>query len=224
MTMTSMQTHAIDDGDLRSDVEDELDWDPAVPTSIGVSVTDHAVTLSGTVHTLAHRLAAVKAARRVKGVHALIDEIVVVPASRKGSTDQDIGLAVERLLETLSSVPAGVKATVRDGLVVLTGTAEHQYQKTAALRAVRDVKGVTWVQNDIVVKSQPSENVVRSKIVAAMHRTADLDSKDIHVVAAGHEVWLTGHTRSFAARTQAESAAWSSPGVELVHNTITIGA
>ena len=104
-----------------------------------------------------------------------------------------------------------------------TGTVEHFYQKAAAQRTVRDLKGVTWVQNDIVVKAQATENVVRSKIVSALHRNADLDSKDIHVVAAGHEVWLTGHTRSLAARGQAEAAAWSAPGVEWVHDNIIIG-
>lgn len=223
MTITSMPTKTIADHDLRSDVEDELEWDPAVPsTSIGVSVTDHTVTLAGTVHTLAHRLAAVKAARRVKGVHAIVDDIVVVPTDGHGNTDQEIAFAVERVLESSSTVPSGLKATVRDRVVSLTGSVEHQFQKNAAFRAVRDIRGVSWVQNDINVKAQAAENVVRSKIVAAMHRNADLDSKDIHVMATGHEVWLSGHTRSFAARTQAEAAAWAAPGVELVHNNIDV--
>ena len=42
--------------ELRHLVEEELIWDPAIPmASIGVSVTDHAVTLSGTVDHLARR-------------------------------------------------------------------------------------------------------------------------------------------------------------------------
>ena len=223
MTMTASAPNLIADGDLRSDVEDEMEWDPAVPsTSIGISVTDHAVTLAGTVHTLAHRRAAVKAARRVKGVRAIIDDIVVVPISSHGTSDQGIGLTIERILETSSIVPAGLKATVRDGLITLTGTVNYQFQKHSAFRAVRDIKGVSRVQNDIFVKAQASETVVRSKIVSAMHRNADWDSKDIHVVATGHEVWLSGLTRSFAARTQAVAAAWSAPGVEVVHDNIRI--
>ena len=223
MTMTAHAPNNIADSDLRSDVEDELEWDPAVPsTSIGTSVTDHTVTLAGTVHTLAHRLAAVKAARRVKGVHAIIDEIVVVPINGHGASDQDIALTIERILESSSIVPAGLKATVRDGRVTLTGSVDHQFQKNSAFHAVRDIKGVSWIQNDLVVKAQASENVVRSKIVSAMHRNADWDSRGIYVTAMGHEVWLSGHTRSFAARAQAEAAAWSAPGVANVHNSILI--
>ena len=223
MTMTEIAPTTIADSDLRSDVEDELEWDPAVPsTSIGISVTDHTVTLAGTVHTLAHRLAAVKAACRVKGVHSMIDDIVVLPINSHGGSDQDVALTIERILESSSTVPAGVKATVRDGVVTLTGSVDFQFQKSSAFRAVSDTKGVSWIQNHIVVKAAASEKVIRSRIVSAMHRNADSDSKGIYVVATGHEVWLSGHTRSFAARTQAVAAAWSAPGVEIVHNNIRI--
>ena len=64
MTVATDASETLADRDLRSDVEEELDWDPAVPsTNIGVSVTDHAVTLSGTVHTLSQRLAAIRPSR-----------------------------------------------------------------------------------------------------------------------------------------------------------------
>lgn len=219
----NLPARTIADSDLRSDVEDELEWDPAVPAaSIGVSVTDHTVTVSGTVHTLSHRLAAVQAVRRVKGVHAIVDDIVVVPPASHGSTDQEIALAVERILEHSSSVPNGIVATVRNGLVTLSGSVAFHYQRKAAYDAVRDVRGVTWVQNNIVVHPHASDDVVRSKIVAAMHRNADIDARDISVVASGHEVWLSGTTRSYAARAQAETAAWASPGVEHVHNNIRV--
>lgn len=223
MTMIASAPPTIADVDLRSDVEDELEWDPAVPsTSVGVSVTDHTVTIAGTVHTLAHRLAAVKAARRVKGVHAIVDEVVVVPMTGHGGTDQDVGLAVEHVLENSATVPDTVRAVVRSGVVKLSGTVDHQFQKNAAYRAVGDIKGVAWIENSILVKPQANSNVVRSRIVSAMHRNADWDSRDIHVMTVGHEVWLDGTTRSFAARSQAEAAAWSATGVELVHNNIHI--
>ena len=224
MTMTEIATNTIADSDLRSDIEDELEWDPAVPsTSIGISVTDHTVTLAGTVHTLAHRLAAVKAACRVKGVHSMIDDIVVLPINSHGGSDQDVALTIERILESSSTVPAGVKATVRDGVVTLTGSVDFQFQRYSAFRAVRDTKGVSWIHNNIVVKAAAaSEKVIRSNIVSAMHRNADSDSRGIYVAATGHEVWLSGFTRSFAARTQAVAAAWPAPGVEIVHNNIRI--
>jgi osmotically-inducible protein OsmY len=98
----------------------------------------------------------------------------------------------------------------------------HQFQKTEAYRVIRDIKGVLWVENDILVTPETSEPVVRTKIVAALHRNAELDSKNIHVATTDHEVWLSGHTRSHAAKAQAELAAWSAPGVAAVHNNIVV--
>jgi osmotically-inducible protein OsmY len=223
MTTTTLDSNTIADADLQADVEEELDWDPAVPSqSIGVSVTDHAVTLAGTVHALAHRLAAVKAARRVKGVHAIVDEIVVLPIGAHGSSDENIGLSVQGILESNATLPAGIRATVRNGVVTLTGTVDYQFQKINALRVIREVKGVARVQNDIEVKAKASEKVVRGRIVAAMHRNADLDARDIHVTTEGREVWLSGHVHSLAAKSQAEHAAWAAPGVQVVHNNIHV--
>lgn len=214
---------AVVDHDLRADIEDELEWDPAVPfTNIGVSVTDHAVTLSGTVHTLPERLAAVKAARRVNGVRAIVDEIVVQLEGGAGESDAAISARIEQALEHSASVPAGVRATVRSKVVTLTGEVEWRFQKQAAQRVVQDVKGVVWVQNDIVVKSLATAGAVRSKIVAAFHRNANLDAQDVHVAVDHGTIWLSGHVRSWAARQQAEAAAWSSPGVTAVHNDIVL--
>lgn len=221
---TETTTRNVDDAALRSDLEEELEWDPAVPHGdINVSVTDHVVTLSGTVPSLANRLAAVRASRRVAGVHAIIDEILVVPAESSETSDEAVRSAIEHLLDASSIVPRGVRATVRNGVVTLTGTVDHQYQKLAASRSARDTSGVRWVQNDLVVTPTASTKVVRSKIVAAMHRNADLDSRDVRVATEGNVVWLSGTTTSMTARSQAEMAAWSAPGVEEVHNEIRIG-
>jgi hypothetical protein len=69
-----------DDIDLRlmNVVLDELGWTSSIDSSaMRVSVTDGAVTLSAEVRTYPQKLVAVEAVRRVYGVIALIDEIVV---------------------------------------------------------------------------------------------------------------------------------------------------
>ena len=63
---------------LQTDVLDELAWDPQVDSSdIAVTVHDNIVTLAGHTATYMEKLAAEKAARRVKGVKAVVDDIDV---------------------------------------------------------------------------------------------------------------------------------------------------
>jgi len=57
---------------LQHEVMDELEWEPSVNVEhIGVTVRDGVVTLAGHVESLAEKLAAEKAALRVRGVRAL---------------------------------------------------------------------------------------------------------------------------------------------------------
>lgn len=73
---------------LQRDVLDELEYEPSVdPAQIGVTARDGIVTLSGTVKTHAEKCGTVRAAERVSGVQAVVDEIQVglavrVPAHR----------------------------------------------------------------------------------------------------------------------------------------------
>jgi osmotically-inducible protein OsmY len=56
------------DSELKSDVQAELLWDPLVPEAkVGVSVTEGVVTLTGHLDAYAEKVAARRAAERVKG-------------------------------------------------------------------------------------------------------------------------------------------------------------
>jgi hypothetical protein len=70
------------------------------------------------------------------------------------SNDGAVQMAVEKKLTddpTLS--PLGVTATVLDGKVTLTGTVKSEALKAQVERAIRSVKGVKQVDNQIVVMS-----------------------------------------------------------------------
>ncbi len=131
--MTSATNSGTDaDLDLQREVEQELSWDPSVtPASIGVSAHHHAITLSGTVGLYSDRLAAVRAAKRVRGVQTIADDIVVEPSGSTARTDHDIAEHIEHALRWSSFTPGTIKATVRDGVVTLDGTTEFNYQRTA---------------------------------------------------------------------------------------------
>lgn len=211
------------DTSLQELVEHELGWDPSVhPASVGVSVVDGAVTLSGTVDSLSNRLAAVRAAKRVKGVRAVADDLVVKIKEMAGHSDHDLTGRIEHMLEWNSQIPAGVKAIVRNGAVTLEGTVEWNFQRRAAQRAIEYISGVGEVTNNITLRHVETAHNIHTRINAALQRYADLESDGIEVTSAGGEVWLRGTVHSWTERDRAENAAWAGRGVTKVWDELVI--
>ncbi len=214
------------DEQIRDDVLDELEWDPAIPeaSQIGVAVDNGVVTLSGVVASYPVRRAAEEAARRVDGVRAIANDVEVrIPATGVRS-DTDIAAAAVNALEWDSQVPSErIKVVVRDGWVALDGTVDWHYQKEAAERAVRNLQGVIGVTNQIkVVAPRISPGEVKARIERAFERSAQLEAQRIGVEVHDGRLVLTGRVRSMAERDQAEAAAWSTKGVSEVENRIVV--
>jgi len=115
---------------------------------IAVAVKDGVVRLSGFVHSYWERDAAEKAAKRVYGVRAVANDIEGKTALTR--TDPEIAREAVPELQSHISLPADkIKVTVKSGWVTLEGSVDRQYQKMLAESAVKKLRGVIGVTNNI---------------------------------------------------------------------------
>src|ERR1700735_1020935 len=132
------------DSQLQQSVLAAFNWEPSVSGGhIGVTANAGVVTLSGHVDSYASKHAAETAARRVKGVKAVAEEIEVrLPFNTQRPDEEIAAAAIERLAWNASVARDSVQVKVEKGWITLTGEVDSWYQKDAAERDIRPLHGV----------------------------------------------------------------------------------
>ncbi len=213
------------DMELQQKVIDELDFEPRVNAAhIGVAAHKGVVTLNGYVSSYAEKLAAEKAARRVKGVHGIAQELEVRFAEGKKTADDEIASRAINIIHWSTMLPIdAVQVRVQNGWITLTGQVEWQYQRANAEVVVRLLSGVRGVTNNIRLTPRAHAVDIKLKIEEALKRNAHIMSQAIRVsVVDGGNVHLEGMVHDWHERDMIEAAAWSAPGVTKVEDRLFI--
>jgi osmotically-inducible protein OsmY len=214
------------DTELQKDVMNEFQWDPSVhPEAIGVAVKDGVVTLSGTVPTYAEKLAAERAAKRVRGVKAVAEDIEVKLASSLKRNDTDIARAAVDALAWDVEVPhEKLKLKVEDGWITLEGELDWDFQRAAAARAVRNLMGVRGLSNLISLKRRVETMEIKRRLTDAFKRNAELEAQSIRIEATNGKVALYGKVHSWQQHDEATHVVWSAPGVAEVEDHLAVAS
>lgn len=213
------------DSQLQRDVMDELARDTSIHANeIGVEVQDGIVTLSGNVASFLEKCEAERVAARVAGARAIVVSLEVLPTSKDRHTDADIAKAALAVLKWHAGLPVdGMHVKVESGWVTIEGNVESYTQRVLAENAVRTLRGVRGVINDIKVQDSPRRSEVVGHIAAALARQALREAHHIEISLLGNgEVLLTGKVHSLAEKEAIRGAAMTTHGVCAVVDRMTV--
>lgn len=211
------------DREIQLDVLAEIARDVRFkPAELGVEVDAGVVTLTGTVTSYPKLAAAAEIAGDVPGVKDVANKLMVEIAPYAVRDDTRIAQAVRNALEWDTTVPEErIDSVVRNGAVTLTGTVDFWYERKAAADAVRNLLGVKFVNNHIVIAQRThGDAAIQEEIKRALLRRFPLHGLDVTVLRG--IATLTGEVFSYRNRHDAENIAWNTSGVKDVLNKIQV--
>lgn len=212
------------DVEIRRDVEAELAYEPSLNhAAINVSVSEGTAILTGKVNSYLEYLVAKRAALRVQGVRAVVNELDVYVPREQFQTDEELASRATKALRWTLQVPSeSIKLTVEDGIITLFGEVEWPHEKKAAERTLQALIGVRRICNEIRVKEKRHEDGAKEHLLAALRRSAVSHASDIQVETHGDQVTIRGTVPTWSDRDEVVRIAWSAPGVRHVDSLVRV--
>jgi osmotically-inducible protein OsmY len=184
--------------------------DPAmVGQTPDVMVTEGIASLSGSVANLLAREKAGEIAGTIRGVRSVVNRITVAASAR---TDGDIKSEVLGVLrEDHPDRANALGASVKGGIVTLSGATKTWQEKALLLDECKAVAGVRGVEDAVVFKPAGSPRP-QAEIASEVKRRIDndvwLDGQVFTVAASAGRVKLSGWVGAFGQKLRANADAW----------------
>ncbi len=177
--------------------------------AVQVTLSHGVATLTGTVDNLGSKLDAEKAARKVRGVTQVVDNIQV---RADDLTDQEIvNLAGHELLMYYAyGMFDYVNLEVNHGTLIVRGEVTQPFKKRDLENIFERVKGVAALQNNLeVLPNSRLDDQLRLQLARAIYGNPyftpyrDLAIPPIHIIVKNMNVTLEGVVNSTMDRTEA---------------------
>jgi len=213
----------VTDGDITFWVQDAIRSDARISGSqVSAGTSEGIVTLTGSVSNLAAKNYAVREAKKIRGVKAVIDSITVAPAYR---TDSEITADVRRrILNSTTIESKSLTVKVNDGSVTLGGTVGSWAEVDQGNLLATQVRGVKEVQNNLVsdYAAKRSDQEVKDDAIAALNRDVYTSGMPITVSVSNGIVALKGSVGNAYEKSRAEEKARWIDGVKKVDNGLVV--
>lgn len=202
--------------------------------TIRVKSEQGVVTLTGTVSSPAHKSMAEKTVENVAGVKSVNNQLAVQGGQVEESSDGWIETKVKTTLLFHRNVNGlKTRVAVKDGIVTLQGEAESSAQKDLTTEYAKDIDGVKYVNNDMVVKTTSKSNMTtlgdkiddasitaQTMMVLLYHRSTSA----LHTNVKTHDriVMVSGEARNDAEKDLVTKLVKDIRGVKDVQNNMTV--
>lgn len=201
---------------------------------IQIHSQDGVVTLTGTVSEETHLSLAADTAADLPGVKSVDNKLEVKGETPEKNSDAGIHMKIKTMLMLHGNLDgADTEVEVKDGRVTLRGEASSPSAKELTTEYVKDVEGVTGVDNQMTVAKPPRENrktvgefiddaSIKSQIKLALlfHRGTNVFKTDITVEKG--VVTVTGKARNAAEIKLVTKRIEDIHGVKKVYNRMII--
>lgn len=122
---------------------------------------------------------------------------------------------------------SNISVNIRDGTVVLSGTAPTFLGRQAAEQDTWSVPGVSSVKNEIMVRfpagrTIPSDEEIKGTIKNILAWDPNIDGSDIIISVENGVVTIDGSVPAYWQKVHAEEIAVDVNGVTFLHNRLTV--
>jgi hyperosmotically inducible protein len=228
---TALLASASTDRKIEEAAKASYNYRTVLQDNVKVKANDGVVTLTGTVLDNGDRALAVDTVENLPGVTSVNNEIVV-KSDYPEHSDAWIGVKLRSLLLVKANVSATTTTVnVKDGVVMLTGTADNAAQKELTGVYAKEIVGVKSVQNDIAIKSPvpgPSmaESIddasITSQVKYALLTHKSTSALKTKVKTVDGVVRVTGEASSDAEKSLVTKLAQDVRGTKSVTNDMTV--
>jgi len=158
----------------------------------------------------------------VQGVKSITEKIAVKLNDSDKSSDRQIESDItERFMKNFGSSYKDIIIVVRDGNVLLEGQLKWKYQKDLAEECIFDVKGITGIENNILIPERPKSGINEKDVFASIYGNPSITT-EIQVEILGNRVILKGKVHNIEQKNLVTRLVRNVPGVQEVENFLTI--